>query len=119
MRRRLIARRVRSPTCQVRQRGQFLWHNDMEEPRVRDRSALPQGSRSTELIPPEEIAVAILREVERSFTIARSDAVSRVARAFGFRRVTDDIGSGVERVVSMLVTGGKLNDDDGVLSTVP
>ncbi|NMW21737.1 MAG: hypothetical protein HKK67_08925 [Chlorobiaceae bacterium] len=68
--------------------GEFCWHPEMKEPKVRDRSLLDVSSRKFEFVAPEEISQAILQQVKRGFSLSLDDAVSNAARVLGFQRVT-------------------------------
>lgn len=68
--------------------GDFLWHPDMSEPPVRDRSQLETPERKLEFVAPEEIQAAIKLTVERSFSISRDDLLSEALLLLGFRRMT-------------------------------
>ena len=71
-------------------RGEFLWGTAMQQPPVRDRSALPAASRKLEFVPPEEIRRAILLVVQESYGIVPGEVPNAVCRLFGFSRVTDE-----------------------------
>ena len=68
--------------------GEFCWHPEMKEPKVRDRSLLDVSSRKFEFVAPEEISQAILQQVKRGFSLSLDDAVLNAARVLGFQRVT-------------------------------
>ncbi|TCC99951.1 DUF3320 domain-containing protein [Pedobacter psychroterrae] len=75
----------------VRMKGDFLWHPTMEVPIVRDRSALPSGSKKIGFISPDEMNLAIKKVVENSIAIQPDLAVPLIAKMFGFSRVTEDM----------------------------
>ena len=70
------------------QRGEFVWQSDMVEPKIRNRSDMEASSKKFEYVAPEEIRLAIRREIENSFSLAKEEAISRAARLLGFQRVT-------------------------------
>ena len=77
-------------------RGEFLWGSAMQQPPVRDRSALPAASRKLEFVAPEELRRAILMVVQESYGIVPAEVPNAVCRLFGFSRVTDDMSAAVE-----------------------
>ena len=89
-------------------RGEFLWGTAMQQPPVRDRSALPAASRKLEFVPPEEIRRAILLVVQESYGIVPGEVPNAVCRLFGFSRVTDDMSAAVEPHRDALVREGHL-----------
>jgi very-short-patch-repair endonuclease len=89
-------------------RGEFLWGTAMQQPPVRDRSALPAASRKLEFVPPEEIRRAILLVVQESYGIVPGEVPNAVCRLFGFSRVTDDMSAAVEPHREALVREGHL-----------
>ena len=78
---------------QFNKRGEFLWKIGMEQPPVRDRSILPNGSRRLEFVAPEEIQRAIVDAVEVARGMNPDEVPTAVCRVFGFARVTDDMKS--------------------------
>ena len=99
-------------------RGDFLWKNGMEAPPIRDRGALPNGSRKLELVAPEEIRGAILKTVRQSCGMNPDEVPTAVCRLFGFERVTEDMKAEVEPHVGTLIKTGqlKLNGQNVVTS---
>jgi very-short-patch-repair endonuclease len=89
-------------------RGEFLWRLGMEQPPIRDRSNLPNGSRKLEFVAPEEIQRVIVDAVVGSYGMNADDVPTAVCRMFGFARVTDDMKSEVEPHVRALVKAGQL-----------
>jgi hypothetical protein len=89
-------------------RGEFLWGTAMQQPPVRDRSALPAASRKLEFVPPEELRRAILLVVQESYGIVPGEVPNAVCRLFGFSRVTDDMSAAVEPHRDALVREGYL-----------
>lgn len=49
---------------------------------------MPASSKKIEFVSPEEIQLAILKEVKKGFTLGEDEAVSNAARSMGFLRVT-------------------------------
>jgi very-short-patch-repair endonuclease len=89
-------------------RGDFLWSLDMQQPTVRDRSALPGASRKLDLVAPEEIRRAILILVQESYGIVPEEVPNAVCRLFGFARVTDELRTPVEAHRDALLREGHL-----------
>jgi hypothetical protein len=80
----------------------------MQQPPVRDRSALPAASRKLEFVPPEEIRRAILLVVQESYGIVPGEVPNAVCRLFGFSRVTEDMSAAVGPHRDALVREGHL-----------
>lgn len=106
---------VRENKVQVK--GDFLWHPDMDEPEVRDRSLLDNTSKKFEFVSPEELRMAIRKEVENGFTLSTDGAVSSAARALGFQRVTKQAKERFEAELESMIQAGTLVSKNGLLST--
>ena len=89
-------------------RGEFLWGSAMQQPPVRDRSALPAASRKLEFVTPEEIRRAILIVVQESYAIVPTDVPNAVCRLIGFSRVTDEMSASVAPHRDQLLREGLL-----------
>ena len=89
-------------------RGEFIWDSGMQQPPVRDRSALPAASRKLELVAPEELRRAILIVVRESYGIVPADVPNAVCRLFGFSRVTDEMSAAVGPHRDQLLREGHL-----------
>jgi len=100
-------------------RGEFLWEPSMQQPPVRDRSALPAASRKLELVAPEELQRAILIVVQESYGIVPGEVPNAVCRLIGFSRVTDDMSAAVGPHRDQLLREGRLalQGDNLVLAT--
>ena len=88
--------------------GEFLWRSGMTEPTMRDRSKLPVSSKKIEFVAPEELAVAVRRVVAGSYGIAFEEITSPAVKLLGFGRVTSDMRSIVEALITHMVTDGTL-----------
>ena len=88
--------------------GEFLWRSGMTEPTMRDRSKLPVSSKKIEFVAPEELAVAVRRVVAGSYGIAFEEITSPAVKLLGFSRVTSDMRSIVEPLITHMVTDGTL-----------
>jgi very-short-patch-repair endonuclease len=73
----------------IKIKGEFLWLPDMDVPPVRDRSALPVGSKKIEYVAPEEIDAAILKAVNKSRGLTPDHIPHVAARYLGFLRIAD------------------------------
>jgi very-short-patch-repair endonuclease len=83
----------------IRVDDEFLWHRDMQKPSLRDRSNLPAAARKLKYIAPGEMMVAVEKVVRESVAILPEDAVTFVARLFGFSRVTEDMKEDILQVI--------------------
>ena len=99
-------------------RGEFLWHADMAEPTVRDRSNLPAASRRLDLVAPEEIQRAILKVIAESYGMQPDEVPGAVCRILGFARVTDEMRSAVEPHREALVKKGLLMQNGRNLTVI-
>ncbi len=100
----------------VVQKGNFVWHLTMEKPEVRDRSALDAASKKFELVPPEEVSMALRQEVERGFSINEDVLISDAARVLGFQRVTAQAKKTFESQLSKMIEEGVLGSQKGIIS---
>jgi hypothetical protein len=92
----------------IRRQGDFFWQPAMEQPVVRDRSALPAPSRKLDLIAPEEVAQAVEAVVAASFGIEPDALAVAVGRALGFARISDDFRVRVDTVIQGAIASGRL-----------
>jgi very-short-patch-repair endonuclease len=95
--------------------GDFLWHPQMIEPVVRDRSELPTSSRKLQYIAPEELYFAIQQIVGSSIAIQPEAAVPFVAKMFGFGRVTEDLRNDLLTIIQQSVDKGFVKKEGGLL----
>jgi very-short-patch-repair endonuclease len=101
---------------EVRRRGDFLWDPMMQVPPIRDRSALPAGSKKIEFISNEEIAAAIRKVVELSYGILFEAIPPAVCKLLGFARTSEDMSSVVKRIVRKLAETGAIEVEDGQIT---
>jgi len=99
----------------LRQQGDFLWENTMQQPPLRDRSQLPAISRKLTLIAPEELAHAVYTIVRHSFALPREAAYLSAVRLLGFARLSDDMRQQLDAALQSLLEQGELVEVDGVL----
>jgi len=92
----------------VRRSGEFLWRADMLEAPVRDRSHLPNASRSLRFVAPEEIEQAVLRVIRDGYGVGPDYIPSATCRLLGFQRVSEDMNAQVQILVENLVFRGVL-----------
>lgn len=104
---------------QVRQRGDFLWWSEMGSVPVRDRSELSHRSRKVELIPPEELAEAVLRVVNSSVGIAPEEAVTEACRLLGYGRVSEQLKKAAWQAKERLLREGNIQEQNGYLMAPP
>ena len=77
---------------------------------VRDRSTVTSGTlRKVNMLPPQEVQVAILQAVERNIGISATECAVEVARAFGFKSTSAEMRKGVEENRNRLVSEGRLS----------
>jgi hypothetical protein len=93
---------------EVHQRGDFLWINPNQPPRVRGRSSLPEAARKLELIAPEEIDQAIEAVVAAAKGLEQSLIPSAVCELLGFGKMTDEMQERIEYRLKAMVRAGRL-----------
>jgi very-short-patch-repair endonuclease len=102
----------------VRRSGEFLWHPEMHQVPLRDRSNLPDASKKLELVAPEEIGAAVEKVVRDSFGIERTELPGAVLRLlFGFRQARKASQQQVEMIVEDMIAKGELFQRRGQLVT--
>jgi very-short-patch-repair endonuclease len=99
----------------LRRVGDFLWENTMQQPPLRDRSALPAISRKLPLVAPEELARALRTVTQQSFALPRDAAFLATVRLLGFSRLTDDMRQQLDGVLTGLLERRELEDVAEVL----
>jgi Protein of unknown function (DUF3320) len=92
----------------VRRRNDFLWPDGMQQPTVRDRSALPAALRRLELIDPEEIARALERVVADALGMAPEAVPLAACRLLGFARMSDEMRGRIDSIVAELMETRRL-----------
>ncbi|MCR8560073.1 DUF3320 domain-containing protein [Mucilaginibacter sp. BJC16-A38] len=95
----------------IKAKGDFLWPADIEQPTLRDRSALPSTSKKLEYIAPEEIDLAIQKVVEEAIGIQPEAAVSFIAKMLGFARVTEDLKNDILHHIDLSLEKGSVIED--------
>ena len=88
----------------------------MKNPTVRDRSNLPASSKKIEFVSPEEIQLAILKEVKKGFTLGEDEAVSNAARSMGFLRVTAQAKKRFQTNIKQLLSDQQILINDNLIS---
>jgi hypothetical protein len=102
-------------------RGAFYW--PAGEPDLKYVRVPVPGKHNTErtidLIPPEELELALLRLTEAALTIDHSNLRTKVARIFGFDRTGGKIEDSLDVRVAALVDARRLVSTDGIISLHP
>jgi very-short-patch-repair endonuclease len=109
-----LAVRFAEGSGKIKVSGEFLWDATMQEPMVRDRSALPLSSRKLKYVAPEEVQKAVEKVVLDSIAIHPEAAFPLVARVLGFSRVTEEMRNDLLQVIEQSVQAG-IVDLDGAL----
>jgi len=93
----------------VRRSGDFLWHPEMLDVPLRDRSELPDASRKVEFVAPEEIEASIEKVVSDAYGMDRQEIPAAVVRLLlGFKRTTIGAQRRVTDVLDNMVADDKL-----------
>ncbi len=87
----------------------------MNQPVLRDRRGLPATSRKLELIPPEEVVLAVHRAVSGAYGIETEEAIAAAGRMLSFGRITAETRTGIELAIRGMVERGELQDQGGQL----
>jgi len=83
----------------------------METPTVRDRSQLSQADKKTDRVAPEEIAEALILQIESNFSMGKDEAVSEAGRCLGFLRVTASFRELIKEQLNSLVQSGAVENE--------
>jgi very-short-patch-repair endonuclease len=84
---------------------------------VRDRSNASSPSlRKPEMLPGREIRWALLSIVERSLGVGRSEAITAVSRAVGFRSTSAQLKAIIDEQIAVLLRSGELVEVEGRLT---
>lgn len=92
----------------IKKLGDFLWDFELTEPTLRNRQNLAKISKRFELIPPEEICLAIEKVVLDSHGIERKDVPLEAMQIIGFKRVTSEVKKTIDIFISKLIKNKKL-----------
>ena len=83
---------------------------------LRNRADVSSASvRKPEMLPPEEIEMALLKIVGDNFGAARDELVHAASRAFGFASTSIQLRAVLEGAIDRLVAMGRLSAKDGLL----
>ena len=82
---------------------------------LRDRTKLPPASRKIELIPPEELALAVGKVVADAYGIDLAQVSGAALKLLGFGRASNGMRSQIEPVVARMIAEGMLEQHDGQL----
>ncbi|MCC6670369.1 MAG: DUF4011 domain-containing protein [Planctomycetes bacterium] len=94
----------------IEQRGEFLWRTGQQEVAIRWRGG---GCPVTEaeLIPPEELAAAVLLVLRREFGLRATAIANHVARTLGYARTGPRLAAAVDAAVAALRAAGRVRED--------
>jgi len=110
------ALRIASGLPQVARSGLFYFLADGHV-RVRDRAdATSPSLRRPEMLPPMEVRSALIEIVERSFGADRSEAITAVSRAVGFRSTSAQLRAIIEQQIVSLLRSKDLMEIEGRLT---
>ncbi|HVG12965.1 MAG TPA: DUF3320 domain-containing protein, partial [Flavisolibacter sp.] len=110
-----LATKFAEGSKKITRRGDFLWAAEMQVPVIRDRSTLGAGSRKLKYIAPEELSLGAQKIISDSIAIERDEAISMIARLFGFSRVTEEMRKELLEVIRLCINDGKVAVDGTVL----
>ena len=86
-----------------------MWHSEMQEAPLRNRSGLPDASKKPEFVAPEEVRAAIVKVVADSYGMDREEIPAAVLRLlFGFKRTTTGAQQWVTEVLDGMIAAGQL-----------
>ncbi len=86
-------------------------------PTGRDRSEVDSLSlRKPEMLPPSELAAAVVLVVERNFGASRSQVIERVGRALGVRAISAQVRERISEVVDALLQRQAITENDNMLA---
>ena len=99
---------------QIRQTGNFLWHNDLTYPRVR----IPGNGeiRIIEHICSDEICQAMKEIVKKSIGIDINSLCTETARVFGFKKNGAKIKEAMLEAIIFLVDSDELKNQNDILT---
>ena len=83
--------------------GDFLFADGDKPVWVRDRSDMPPTVKDIELVPDEEIRVALLTAIRAAFSLSEAEAIAEALALMGFRRVTAKAKQKVRSALRKLV----------------
>ena len=97
-------------------RDKFIWRDNQEIKKVRDRSQLSEKTRQIEWVAPEEIQWALKEIVKESAAIDKTELMKAcIATINGGVRLTEGIRYVVEKEVDVLVSGQVFVMIDGII----
>ncbi|MGY3230984.1 very-short-patch-repair endonuclease [Luteibacter sp. HA06] len=86
-------------------------------PTIRDRSEVESiALRKPDMLPPAELAAAVVLVVERNFGASRSQVIERVARAVGVRAISAQVRERISDVVDSLIQRGAILESENMLA---
>jgi hypothetical protein len=68
-----------------------------------------------ELLPPQEIRVAIAELVKQAHGVRREETFTAIARALGFQATSQQLRDVIDQQIDRMISAGDIKQDDGVL----
>ena len=99
-----------------RHRRGFVYSLADTSVRIRDRSLLDASERKIELVPLEELDLALIETITLGFSMESDDAISGALALLGFGRATTKIAGMLEERLKALLSYGRLVQADGKIS---
>lgn len=97
-------------------RGDFIYPPGNEPIQIRDRSKLNSSERNIDLVPPEEIDLALQESIRMGFSMPMDAAAPTVLSLLGFSRATQRIAKVVEERLEQLVKVNILHCENDILT---
>lgn len=95
--------------------GEFFSISEAGEPVVRDRSRVRSATlRQPEMLPPEEIRVALILIIEHGFGVTQDDARGEVRRLLGLARMTEKLAEVIDEQIVNLRARGEIEEREGL-----
>ena len=85
---------------------------------VRDRRELPSAIKKIDLVPKEEIQLALMNTIEMAFSIKQSEAISVALSAMGFNRATEKSIKIVKNEITNLIKKKHIKREQDLLFIV-
>jgi very-short-patch-repair endonuclease len=111
----LLATKFAEGSQKIIRKGDFLWAAGMHAAIIRDRSNFGASSKKLKYISPEELSLGTQKIINDSIAIGTDEAISMIAKLFGFSRVTEEMRKELLEVVRLCVTDGKIAVEGTVL----
>jgi hypothetical protein len=99
----------------VIQDGQFLVHSKSTVSLRNRQNVQSSGLRKSEMLPPQEIAVGIVKVVKDNLGATDDEIITSISRSLGFKATSGALRKTISDVIEQLITKGTVVREDSLI----